>query len=271
MIAEANMLKKTGYTEEEFREAVKEHRSIRAVLMALGLSPTGGNYHSFKRRVKILGIDTSHFTGKGHLRNRSCTWNKKIPLEEILVEDSTYTSRAQIKKRLLANNTWAYECSSCGISDWNGKEISLHLDHINGVHNDHRLENLRLLCPNCHSQTSTYAGKNKPKAPQKTKAPRKPKIKKQNLCVDCGVVISYKATRCKSCVGLSQDTKIQWPEIDKLKEMIEKTNYSAVGRELGVSDNAVRKRVKRLSRKPLTAPPEQVTLQESEGQAFAPR
>lgn len=244
------MFDRTSYTEEDFVNAVKNNYSVRSCLLALGLNATGGNYALFRRRVKALGLDTSHFTGQGHLKNRTHDWSKKKTLEEILVADSDYTDRKQIKKRLLAKGLLTYECSSCGIADWQGQPLSLHLDHINGVNNDHRLENLRLLCPNCHSQTSTYAGRNKPKGkprkPRKKISTPKPRVKKENFCVDCGVAISRRAQRCKSCQGkFSQPTKTEWPSVDELIVMVERSSYSAVGRQLGVSDNAVRKRIRK--------------------------
>jgi RNA polymerase subunit RPABC4/transcription elongation factor Spt4 len=240
------MFDRTSYTEEDFVNAVKNNYSVRSCLLALGLNATGGNYALFKRRVESLGLDTSHFTGKGHLKNRTHDWSKKKTLEEILVVDSSYTCRKQIKKRLLEKGLMTYRCSCCGIADWQGQPLSLHLDHINGVNNDHRLENLRLLCPNCHSQTSTYAGRNKPRKPRKKASTPKPRVKKQNFCVDCGVAISRRAQRCKSCQGkFSQPTKTEWPSVEELIVMVERTSYSAVGRKLGVSDNAVRKRIQR--------------------------
>ena len=85
-----------------------------------------------------------------------------IPIEEILVENSSYQTYG-LKYRLIDSGILDNICVKCGISEeWNGKPISLHLDHINGISNDHRLKNLQILCPNCHSQTSTYAGRNRP-------------------------------------------------------------------------------------------------------------
>ena len=235
--------KATKYTKEQFIEAVKSNCSIRSVLLSLGLYGTGSNYTTFHRNIKILNLDTSHFTGQSHLKGKTHSWNKKLSLDEILVENSTYTSRDNIKKRLLEKNLLKYECAHCSISDWNEKPLSLHLEHINGVNNDHRIENLCLLCPNCHSQTSTYAGRNKKSKNPKPKSIRK--IKPKNHCIDCSKEITKVSTRCKSCAGkIKQPTKISWPTNEVLLQMIEDSNYSQVGKKLGVSDNAVRKRLR---------------------------
>lgn len=148
--------------EELIEKFVKESYSYAQVLKKLELKPIGGNYRILKNKIKKLNLDISHFTGKGHLKGKTHNWNNtKIPLEEILVEQSTYQSY-KLKNRLLKENILENKCCECGLENkWNGKELSLHLDHINGISSDNRIENLRLLCPNCHSQTSTYAGKNK--------------------------------------------------------------------------------------------------------------
>ena len=157
------MFERTKYTKEEFIKAVEENYSVRSVLLALGLKGTGGNYSLFHHRCQELNLDTSHFTGQGHLKGKTHDWSKKFELEEILIENSKYKNTYTLKNRLLKAGLLEYECSSCSINEWQDKPLALHLDHINGVNNDNRLENLRLLCPNCHSQTSTYAGKNKNK------------------------------------------------------------------------------------------------------------
>lgn len=88
---------------------------------------------------------------------------KQIPIEEILVEGSSY-SRYHLKRRLIADGILPNQCFECGApAEWRGKPLSLILDHINGVPNDHRIGNLRLLCPNCNSQTDTFCGRNKQK------------------------------------------------------------------------------------------------------------
>jgi Zn finger protein HypA/HybF involved in hydrogenase expression len=147
-----------SYTEEELREAVKTSTSIRQVLNKLNIVAAGGNYQTTNRRIKKLNIDTSHFTGQG--------WNKgkiigpKRPVEEYLKENSVVQS-FKLKSRLILEGLKQHKCECCGITEWNGKPAPIELDHINGNHHDNRLENLRILCPNCHAQTDTYRGKNK--------------------------------------------------------------------------------------------------------------
>lgn len=103
-----------------------------------------------------MNLDITHFNkySKASLAKRN------RPLEEILVENSNYTNNSSLKKRLLEEGLLKYECYECHISEWNGKPLSLQLDHINGNNSDNRLENLRFLCPNCHSQTETFSGRN---------------------------------------------------------------------------------------------------------------
>ena len=153
------MGRKRNYTDEDFIEAVKESLSVAQVLSKLGLRPTGGNYKIFHTRVSSLNLDTSHFTGQGHLKGKTHCWTKK-DLSEIMVENSNYQSN-KLRKRLLEEGIKEHRCENCGNTEWLGEPISLELDHINGKNTDNRLENLRVICPNCHAQTPTYRGKNK--------------------------------------------------------------------------------------------------------------
>jgi len=112
----------------------------------------------FKKRIEEDGIDISHFNAN---KKKSVSNNIRYTLEEILIENSSYVNIATLKKRLVSEGVMDYKCNDCGnTGEWNGKPLSLQLDHANGINNDNRLENLRFLCPNCHSQTDTYAGKN---------------------------------------------------------------------------------------------------------------
>ena len=117
----------------------------------------GSSLDVLKRRITELGCSTEHFGQKASIISPT----SKYTLDEILVENSSYANISRLKIRLVKENRLEYKCAFCGISEWMGKPLSLQLDHINGKNNDHRIENLRFLCPNCHSQTETYAGKNK--------------------------------------------------------------------------------------------------------------
>ena len=142
-------------SDEQFIQIVQESNSYSDCLRALGLGTRGGSSTDIlKRRIAELNCSTEHF-GK-QLQSVSA----KYSLEEILVENSSYANISRLKQRLINEGKMEYKCQKCGISEWLGNPLTLQLDHINGVNNDHRLTNLRFLCPNCHSQTDTYAGKN---------------------------------------------------------------------------------------------------------------
>lgn len=142
-------------SDEHFIQIVQESNSYSDCLRALGLGTRGGSStDTLKRRISELNCSTEHF-GK---RPQSVT--AKYSLEEILVENSSYANISRLKQRLVKEGKMEYKCQKCGISEWLGNPLTLQLDHINGINNDHRLTNLRFLCPNCHSQTDTYAGKN---------------------------------------------------------------------------------------------------------------
>jgi hypothetical protein len=148
---------KKRYSDEEFISAIETSISIRQALKKLGLSPSGGNYDLAKWRIKNLNIDTSHM--KGQRSNEGRKFGYKQTLDNLLIFGSRITS-FHLKQRLLDEGIFLYKCYCCGNTTWNEKIIPLELEHINGVSNDNRLENLTLLCPNCHAQTSTYRGKN---------------------------------------------------------------------------------------------------------------
>jgi hypothetical protein len=150
------------YSDDDIRDAVRLSTSIAQVLTRLGLSPTGANYKGMHAHFRRLGIDTAHFTGQGHLKGKRHSWTPGQPLAEVLIQASPYRNTFRLKIRLIREGLLAYKCSECGTPpEWQGKPLVLILDHRNGDRADHRLENLRLLCPNCNSQQPTFAGKNK--------------------------------------------------------------------------------------------------------------
>lgn len=149
------------WTDQELKNAVRRSRSMRECAGRLGLAKAGGTYRTLKPHIKRLNIDTSHWLGQGWRKGSVVAVSKPIPLSEILVKNSTYTNIARLKIRILKKKLLPYVCAVCGNKGkWCGKPLVLRLDHINGIYNDHRLRNLRFLCPNCDSQTDTYCGKN---------------------------------------------------------------------------------------------------------------
>jgi hypothetical protein len=147
-------------SKDELRRLVEQSFSVAEVIKKAGLKPAGANYSAFHRLCKQYEIDCAHFTGQGHLRNKTHDWNKKLPLSEILIEDSTYQSN-KLRRRLVEEGVFEHKCSCCGLRKWMEKEIPLELEHKNGIHSDNRIENITLLCPNCHAFTLTYRGRNK--------------------------------------------------------------------------------------------------------------
>ncbi len=153
--------RKCSSTDDEFRQAVAESLSVAQVLGRIGLVPAGGNYKTVHTRIAKPGIDTSHFTGAAWNQGaRYRSFGRKAQLVEILVENSSYNFTHGLKKRLLQEKLKVWRCEGCGLAEWQQQPISLELHHQNDINNDHRLENLQLLCPNCHALTDNYRGKN---------------------------------------------------------------------------------------------------------------
>ncbi len=158
-------MRKRKWTIEELKNAVERSTSVRQVLKKIGLVEAGGNYEQVKKYIKENDLNTNHFTGVGW--NKGMKFNKKlvVSLEDILINASTFQSY-KLKKRLFMEKLKEEKCEICGWSERaiDGR-IPVELDHINGDRNDNRLENLRILCPNCHSLQSTHRGLNKNKCP----------------------------------------------------------------------------------------------------------
>lgn len=154
-------MKQKSWTKKELREATKKSKSIRQVLKRLGLKEAGGNYFQIKKYLNFYKINHSHFTGRAWNKGLRGIGKPRIPLEKILVKNSNYQSY-KLKKRLFAAKLKIPKCEECG---WAKKSkdgrIPLELDHINGDVHDNRLENLRILCPNCHSLKLTHRGCNR--------------------------------------------------------------------------------------------------------------
>lgn len=231
-------------SDEEFRKIISGSKTYTECLKKLGLGVSGGgSLKLLKQRISNLGCSTDHFNAA-----YSEIIKPKYSLEEILVENSSYHNLGSLKKRLLEAEKLTYECEICGISEWMGQEISLHLDHINGINNDNRLENLRLLCPNCHSQTETYAGRN---IARKSSKPKCERCQKQQvpegevLCTGCLPINKNtgKRVRTRNEILYSQRARKvkERPSKEALVNLLREHSFVAVGKMYGVSDNTVRK------------------------------
>ncbi len=157
-------------TAESLVPLVASSKSVAQVAKAIGLPAEGRAHRYLVAHMAKLRVDTRHFRGAAWARGETSATHRSvaaiartrtIPDDAVFTENSAYLSSEGLVRRLRARG-WTYACQECGITDWRGAVLALHLDQVNGVHNDHRLSNLRFLCPNCHSQTSTYCRKKKP-------------------------------------------------------------------------------------------------------------
>jgi Zn finger protein HypA/HybF involved in hydrogenase expression len=195
---------------EKLIELVNSSNSISEILRKLGYVNIEGNHRTMKDRLSFENIDLAEMNKRGidekikkltEMKNGNTKCDK-----DIFCEGSDF-SRYNLKNRIIKNNLIKYECRDCGNDGhWKGKIISLHLEHINGIPNDNRLENLCFLCPNCHSQTETYAGK---------------KVGLRNLsvartCPNCGCKKDRQADYCRKCYRLrSGETESRLPPSEK--------------------------------------------------------
>lgn len=152
---------------EVLAAAIARSDSYASVAHRVGWGDGAAALRRVQSQATAAGLDTSHFLGQGWRRGSSGSGRSARPLEEVLVRGRRPGSTTDLRRRLVDEGVLAAECAACARDEWQGRRIPLELDHVNGDRTDNRLENLRLLCPNCHAQTDTYRGRNigAPRAP----------------------------------------------------------------------------------------------------------
>lgn len=205
------------WTDEALIRAVATSDCWAEVALALGLVAAGNNNKTLQARATFLGLDSLHFSRKRRLDAlRSYRESRALTYEDIFCEHS-HVKSACVGRYIRKHCLLPYECLLCGNAGvHNGSQLVLQVDHINGVSGDNRLENIRWLCPNCHSQTDTFAGRGRSTVARLTTKSRKTDQK-------------------------ARLTKIQWPSKEKLTDMVDRLPVVEIAKQLGVSDVAVKK------------------------------
>jgi hypothetical protein len=215
-----------NYTDQEIINAAKESISCAQLLCKLNLKPVGGNYATIKRKLAKLDIDCSHWTGQG--------WNKDKKLKNWKDYTNTNSSKKHLIKEL------GHKCEKCLISIWYDKPIPLEVHHINGDRTNNSLENLQLLCPNCHACTENWRGRK-----NNTQEIENIGIKNdRKICKIKSEKRKFLNVKQSKTQYISK-TKITWPNKEELENMIKNQSMSSIAKLLGVSDNAVKSRAKK--------------------------
>lgn len=219
------------FTKNNFENLIKLSKNKTDVLNRLKLRNNGGNYNTLTRYIENFKIDISHFKRPSYEKHNV----NKMDMKIILIKNSTYSNNCSLKNRLYNEGYKERKCELCGQGEkWKDKKMSLILDHINGIHSDNRIENLRIVCPNCNATLETHGGKNLKKKYKKIK------FKKPIKYCKCGKMIRKETKMCMECYSLNR-RKIERPPYEQLLKDINELNYTNAGKKYGVSDNTIRK------------------------------
>ena len=235
-------------SDEQFREAISQSKCVREVLIKLDLKAAGGNYAIFHQRVKSLNIDTSHFSGAAWATGKN--FGPKRPIEDYLSNKHKISS-SSLKRRLIKEGLKEPKCECCQLDWWIDKEIPLELHHINGNHFDNSLENLQLLCPNCHANTENYRGRNQERSISKEirEIPSFITEQKDQILIERR---KPKVKMKKERLNYQPKTKINWPSDIDLLDIVWNGSVASFAKKNGISDSAVKHR---LSRRNMPSPP----------------
>lgn len=144
---------------KKLKELIPLCKTWRELTLKMGYRSFTSVAHRIKGIVKELNLDTSHFDKRWNLGMKMGVKSPRLKLELILIKNSSYQNTHSLKSRLIEEKILINKCNCCGINSWEGKLLSLQLDHIDGDRTNNELSNLQLLCPNCHSQTKTWGSK----------------------------------------------------------------------------------------------------------------
>jgi len=224
---------KSKYTKEALDVLVLNNVSIRGVLRELGVKFTGGSHAHIKSLIHRYGINTSHFSGQAWARGRRS--GQRLSPENVLVIDRNRGGREEVTRlrKALLEIGLEHKCCECGIKKvWNNKPIQLEIDHINGEFVDNRRENLRFLCPNCHSQMKNFAVKN-----------RKPKGKIERHCSICigSVHRRSKSGICPTCAQAKRGNVEQSLVGREVSKLVWTSPMTTLAKQLGCSANGLKK------------------------------
>lgn len=238
-------------SDEEFSQLFYRSHNEREFAYSLGiLNLGGGTYFSLKKRCERLGLDgRKQWAGAKRVSSLPVHQN-----DETYFAENTAHTGADTRTRIRREGLLPYRCSICGNSGrWNEQELTLEIDHINGDHFDNRLANLRFLCPNCHSQTQTYGGKNARTRPLRKEppknvsfvfanAPGSPREEKFLFCRRCGKPITRWSKRglCPECAAFFA-RKVKRPDPAKVLIDVSRHGLTWSGQKYGVSVSTIRK------------------------------